>query len=60
MRDSEQLATLQGAFGPFRPQIQATVPIWLAVLLKKRGKCSVQPPEWMSVGETFLHLLQKL
>ncbi|CAI9108890.1 OLC1v1008592C1 [Oldenlandia corymbosa var. corymbosa] len=26
------------------------VPIWLAATLKKRGKCTIQPPEWMSVG----------
>ncbi|KAL6320074.1 hypothetical protein AAG906_004472 [Vitis piasezkii] len=40
-----------GDFGPFRPQIATQVPLWLAVALKKRGKCTIRPPEWMSVGE---------
>eukprot|EP00243_Klebsormidium_subtile_P004760 TRINITY_DN1890_c0_g1_i2.p1 TRINITY_DN1890_c0_g1~~TRINITY_DN1890_c0_g1_i2.p1 ORF type:complete len:124 (-),score=9.12 TRINITY_DN1890_c0_g1_i2:512-883(-) len=47
----DALYMIQGEFGPFRPQIPTTVPIWLAVLLKKRGKCSIQLPEWMSVDE---------
>lgn len=38
-----------GDFGPFFPQIATQVPLWLAVALKKRGKCSVRPPQWMSV-----------
>ncbi|XP_059458672.1 DNA replication complex GINS protein PSF2 isoform X2 [Corylus avellana] len=25
------------------------VPLWLAVALKKRGKCTIRPPLWMSV-----------
>lgn len=41
----------QGDFGPFRPQIATQVPLWLAVALKKRGKCTIRAPEWMSVGE---------
>ncbi|XP_028754083.1 DNA replication complex GINS protein PSF2-like [Neltuma alba] len=36
-------------FGPFAPQIATQVPLWLAMALKKRGKCSIHPPEWMSV-----------
>lgn len=31
------------------------VPIWLAIALKKRGKCAIRPPPWMSIGE--FHLL---
>ncbi|MED6202921.1 DNA replication complex GINS protein PSF2 [Stylosanthes scabra] len=42
---------ISGDFGPFIPQIVAQVPLWLAVALKKRGKCSICPPQWMSVGE---------
>ncbi|CAK9135619.1 unnamed protein product [Ilex paraguariensis] len=40
-----------GDFGPFRPQIATQVPLWLAVALKKRGKCTIRPPEWMSVDK---------
>jgi hypothetical protein len=46
----------QGDYGPFFPQIAAQVPLWLAVALKKRGKCTIRPPLWMSVGELLLYL----
>ena len=42
---------VQGDFGPFRPQIPVTVPLWLGIAMKKRSKCRIQPPEWMSVGK---------
>ncbi|KAK3166629.1 hypothetical protein QOZ80_1AG0048290 [Eleusine coracana subsp. coracana] len=40
---------LLGDFGPFFPQIPSKVPLWLAVALKKRGKCTIRTPEWMTV-----------
>ncbi|KAA8534203.1 hypothetical protein F0562_031604 [Nyssa sinensis] len=45
----DTLNLICGDFGPFRPQIATQVPLWLAVALKKRGKCTIRPPEWMSV-----------
>lgn len=45
----DPLNLLCGDFGPFLPQIATRVPLWLAVGLKKRGKCTIQPPDWMSV-----------
>uniref|UniRef100_A0A5B7AEY6 DNA replication complex GINS protein PSF2 n=1 Tax=Davidia involucrata TaxID=16924 RepID=A0A5B7AEY6_DAVIN len=45
----DPLNLICGDFGPFRPQIATQVPMWLAVALKKRGKCTIRPPEWMSV-----------
>ncbi|KAL9418425.1 hypothetical protein AB3S75_036396 [Citrus x aurantiifolia] len=38
-----------GDFGPFYPQIPVKVPLWLAAALKKRGKCTIRPPQWMSI-----------
>lgn len=38
-----------GDFGPFIPQMAIQVPLWLAVALKRRGKCTIRPPQWMSV-----------
>ena len=35
-------------FGPFQPQIRVRVPIWLAMLLKRQGKCTVVSPEWFT------------
>ncbi|KAM7265093.1 hypothetical protein ACFE04_002776 [Oxalis oulophora] len=45
----DPLNFLSGDFGPFLPQIPTNVPLWLAVALKKRGKCSIRPPQWMSI-----------
>ncbi|KAL2940471.1 DNA replication complex GINS protein PSF2 [Bienertia sinuspersici] len=45
----EPLNLISGDYGPFRPQIATQVPLWLAVALKRRGKCTIRPPEWMSI-----------
>ncbi|KAG9452029.1 hypothetical protein H6P81_004933 [Aristolochia fimbriata] len=45
----EKLEMISGDFGPFLPQIVTKVPLWLAVALKKRGKCMIRLPEWMTV-----------
>lgn len=41
----------QGDFGPFQPLIPAEVPLWLAVTLKTRQRCSIRPPAWLSAEE---------
>ncbi|KAL6526808.1 hypothetical protein OROGR_015898 [Orobanche gracilis] len=46
----DPLNFISGDFGPFRPQIATEVPLWLAVALKRRGKCTVRAPDWMAVG----------
>ena len=43
----ESLMFISGTFGPFTPQRPAEVPIWLALYLKKRRKCRIQPPTWL-------------
>ncbi|GLT43854.1 hypothetical protein SLA2020_177840 [Shorea laevis] len=45
----ERLNFISGDFGPFLPLTVNQVPLWLAVALKKRGKCAIRPPQWMSV-----------
>ncbi|KAK9164224.1 hypothetical protein Scep_000644 [Stephania cephalantha] len=45
----DTLNLICGDFGPFRPQMATSVPLWLAVALKKRGKCTIRSPQWMSV-----------
>jgi len=45
----DALNMICGDFGPFYPQIPAKVPLWLAVALKKRGKCTIRTPDWMTV-----------
>ncbi|GKC66247.1 DNA replication complex GINS protein PSF2-like protein, partial [Tanacetum coccineum] len=38
-----------GEFGLFHSAMPTQVLIWLAVALKKRGKCQIRPLDWMSV-----------
>ncbi|XP_050153645.1 DNA replication complex GINS protein PSF2-like isoform X2 [Malus sylvestris] len=45
----DPLNMLCGDFGPFYPQMATQVPLWLAIAMKKRGKCTIRPPEWMSI-----------
>eukprot|EP00112_Aurelia_sp_Birch-Aquarium-sp1_P026116 Seg906.4 transcript_id=Seg906.4/GoldUCD/mRNA.D3Y31 product="DNA replication complex GINS protein PSF2" protein_id=Seg906.4/GoldUCD/D3Y31 len=45
----EKLFLLSCDLGPFRPGIPTNVPIWVAVNLKQRQKCRINPPDWMSV-----------
>ena len=40
----------EGKFGPFMPDFDAQVPIWLALMLKRQKKCRVLAPHWMEVG----------
>ncbi|XAR54018.1 hypothetical protein NMG60_11028997 [Bertholletia excelsa] len=47
--DPLNLIRIFGDFGLFHPQIATQVPLWLAVALKKRGKCIIRASEWMSV-----------
>lgn len=49
---------LSGVYGPFRPPQRTTVPLWLALNLRSKGKCYVVPPEWMLV-ENLKQLLQR-
>mmetsp|Transcript_9787 Transcript_9787/g.35590 ORF Transcript_9787/g.35590 Transcript_9787/m.35590 type:complete len:154 (+) Transcript_9787:268-729(+) len=46
----QQVHLLGGTYGPFRPQIQAAVPLWFATILKKQGKCCIIPPMWLNVN----------
>lgn len=43
---------LSGVYGPFRPPTRATVPLWVALHLKKKSKCYIVPPQWMQSGES--------
>jgi GINS complex subunit 2 len=46
----ESLEFLCGSVGPFRPGLPLKVPLWLAIHLKKRNKCTIQMPEWLELG----------
>ncbi|KAB2596133.1 DNA replication complex GINS protein PSF2-like [Pyrus ussuriensis x Pyrus communis] len=53
----DPLNMLCGDYGPFYPQMAAQVPLWLAIAMKKRGKCTIRPPEWMSI-ENLTRILE--
>lgn len=40
-----------GLYGPFRELQRYTVPLWLAIVLKKHKKCSILPPEWLEADK---------
>lgn len=48
---------LQGEVGPFKVQMPVTVPLWLAVALKRRSKCSIRPPIWLTKGSSAVGML---
>ena len=41
------MSLLSGTFGPFRPSVPVTVPLWLGIYLKRQQKCHIIPPAWM-------------
>lgn len=52
-RDSAPLADYlndQGLYGPFIGGRPTRVPLWVAVNLKLKKKCSIVPPDWLNVG----------
>jgi len=44
------MATAQGTYGPFRPQMPTRVPLWLALFLKRRRRCTIITPAWLQKG----------
>ncbi|MCO5583369.1 hypothetical protein L7F22_037279 [Adiantum nelumboides] len=43
----DRVRLLDGIYGPLRPPTQARVPLWLAINLKKRKRCSIVCPDWL-------------
>lgn len=41
---------VQGDFGPFEPRVQTDVPLWVALQLRKKQKCTVVWPLWLYTG----------
>jgi len=46
----DKIYLIGGDIGPFNPSMPIDVPLWLALSLKQRQKCHVQPPTWMKVN----------
>lgn len=41
---------VQGVFGPFIPNQECEVPIWMAHTLWKRKKCTIKAPDWLNAA----------
>ena len=39
---------ISGDFGPLIAGLPCDVPLWLAITMRRKGKCTIQIPEWMS------------
>ncbi|KAJ8086904.1 DNA replication protein psf2 [Marasmius tenuissimus] len=45
----EKTAFISGAYGPLRPPMKSTIPLWMAVNLKLKKKCHIITPPWLTV-----------
>jgi GINS complex subunit 2 len=45
---SDAYECVSGRHGPFRPNVPAVVPLWLALYLHRRAKGRLLPPAWLS------------
>jgi GINS complex subunit 2 len=43
------MSLLSGFYGPFRPSVSISVPLWLGIYLKRQQKCHIIPPAWMDI-----------
>jgi GINS complex subunit 2 len=57
MADDGTLDMIGGEYGPFRPNMKAQVPLWMAMALHKRKRCSILPPAWME-PESLKHVFE--
>ncbi|PWN40842.1 DNA replication complex GINS protein PSF2, partial [Ceraceosorus guamensis] len=48
-RALDKVRLMQGTFGPFRPARTCSVPLWLALHLKRKRKARIVCPDWLSV-----------
>lgn len=46
-RYNKKLSLVCGDFGPFLPSVPTRVPMWMAVNLYRRNKCSIISPAWV-------------
>ncbi|KAI1721662.1 GINS complex protein [Ditylenchus destructor] len=49
--NEDPMQLICGEVGPFEAGVPVTVPVWLAVHLKKRHKCSIIAPDWLTIDE---------
>lgn len=45
----EEIELIQGSFGPFEVNLPIQIPLWIAITLRKKGKCKIQQPKWLDI-----------
>lgn len=45
-----------GEFGPFKPNKPVLVPLWLAIYLKLKNKCRINPPSILESEQIQIYL----
>lgn len=45
----ERVRLLSGVYGPFTPPLAVSVPLWLALYLKRKGKALLVAPSWLTL-----------
>lgn len=48
--DHPRLFFISGEFGPLEAGLPVQLPLWLALTLRKKGKCKFKIPSWMTVA----------
>lgn len=47
--DHAEFYFISGKYGPFTSNFDVDVPLWLAITLRKQGKCRIAIPDWMTI-----------
>lgn len=50
---------ISGDFGPLVPGMPCQLPLWLALTLRKKGKCRIEIPDWMSIQSLETYISQE-
>jgi GINS complex subunit 2 len=48
--DHSEFHFISGSFGPLQNGVPCDIPLWLALQLRRTGKCTIETPEWMTVA----------
>ena len=55
----DKLLFTSGSFGPLEAGDPCIVPLWLAITLRKRGKCTIVIPDWMSTASLEQNIINE-
>lgn len=55
----DKLLFTSGSFGPLEAGDPCIVPLWLAITLRKRGKCTIVIPDWMSAASLEQNIINE-